>query len=61
MSKRKASASLGREPKRLNSSPDFVYNQSASAQKVKKVSTTRIVKRPIYRFCIHYEGKYFRI
>jgi len=59
MSKRKASEPLQRHRKKIHTSTDFVYYQSASTPKVKKVSSTRIGKRPIYRFFIEYNGEYF--
>jgi len=59
MSKRKASEPLLGSPKKQNTSSDFVYYQPASHAKIKKVSATRVAKRPIYRFFIDYDGKYF--
>jgi len=59
MSKRQASEPLPGIAKKQNTSNDFVYYQSASHPKVKKVSATKVVKRPIYRFFIDYDGKYF--
>jgi len=59
MSKRKASEPLQRFPKKINASTDYVYYQSALHPKIKKVSATKIGKRPIYRFFIDFEGKYF--
>jgi hypothetical protein len=59
MAKRKASEPLQRYPKKINSSTDYVYYQPALHPKVQKVSATKIGKRPIYRFFIDYDGKYF--
>jgi len=59
MSKHKASAPLLREPKKINLSTDFVEYQPASLPKIRKVSATEVGKRPIYRFFIEYDGKYF--
>jgi len=59
MSKRKASETLIGIPKKQIASTDFVYYQPASHPKVKKVSATRVGKRPIYGFFIDYDGKYF--
>ena len=59
MSKRKASEPLQRYPKKINASTDFVFYQSAPILKIKKVSPTRISKRPIYKFFIDYNGQYF--
>ena len=59
MSKRKASEPLSGIPKKQNASTDFVYYQPASYPKIKRVSATEVGKRPIYRFFIDYDGKYF--
>jgi len=59
MSKRKALEPLSRTPTKPNTSTDFVYYQPASHLKIKKVSATRVGKRPVYRFFIDYDGKYF--
>jgi hypothetical protein len=59
MSKCKASELLEGKPKRINTSTDFVYYQPALQQKFRKVSSTKIEKRPIYRCFIDYNGKYF--
>jgi len=59
MSKRKASEPLSGLPKKRNISTDFVYYQPASHPKVKKVSATKVGKRPIYCFFVNYDGKYF--
>lgn len=59
MSKRKGSVALLRQPKKLNSSTDFVSYQSASSQKIRTVSANKVGKRPIYRFFIDYGGQYF--
>jgi len=59
MAKRKAPEPLERYPKKINTSTNFVYYQPALHPKIRKVSATKIGKRPIYRFFIDYEGKYF--
>jgi len=59
MSKRKASEPLLKVPKKQNTSTDFVYYQPASHPKIRKVSATKVGKRPIYRFFIDYDGNYF--
>jgi hypothetical protein len=61
MSKRKASDLLMRNPKKLNSSTDFIYYEPARNSKIRKVSGTKIRKRRIYQFFIEYDddGKYF--
>jgi len=59
MAKRKASEPLQRFPKKINSSTDYVYYQQVLHPKIQKVSATKIGQRPIYRFFIDYEGKYF--
>ena len=58
MAKQEASEPLLREPKKQNSSTDFVYYQPASHPMIKKVSSTKIGNRPIYRCFIDYDGKY---
>jgi len=59
MSKRTALEPLSRTPEKPNTSTDFVYYQPASHPKIKKISATRVGKRPVYRFVIDYDGKYF--
>jgi len=59
MSKQKSSEPLLRNLKKPNTSTDFVYYQPASHPKVKKVSATRVGKRPIYHFFTDYDGNYF--
>ena len=59
MAKRKASEPLERYPKKSNTSNDFVYYQPALHPKIQKISATKIGKRPIYRFFVDYDGKYF--
>jgi len=59
MAKRKASEPLERHSKKINTSSDFVYYQPALHLKIQKISCTKIGKRPIYRFFIVYNGKYF--
>jgi len=59
MSKRKALSPLPREPKKPSGSTDFVYYQPASHPKFRKMSATKVGKRPIYQFFIDYGGKYF--
>jgi len=59
MAKRKASEPLERYPKKINSSTDFVNYQPALNPKIRKVSSTKIGKRPIYKFFIDFDGKYF--
>jgi len=59
MSKRKAAEPLLGVPKKQNTSTDFVHYQPGSHPKVKQVSATRVGKRPVYRFFIDYDGKYF--
>jgi len=54
-----ASELLERKPTKLNSSTDFVYYQPARFPKIRKVSQTKIGKRPMYRFFIDHNGKYF--
>jgi hypothetical protein len=57
--KRKASEPLLRQPKKFNTATDFVYYQSASAQKINKVSATKVGKRPNFRFFIDHNSQYF--
>jgi len=59
MSKRNASDPLLREHKKQNTSTDFVYYQPATHPSIKKVSATKVGKRPIYSFFIDYDGNYF--
>jgi len=59
MAKRKAPEPLERYPKKIITSTDFVYYRPALHPKIRKVTATKIGKRPIYRFFIDYEGKYF--
>jgi len=59
MSKQKASEPLLGIKKKQNASTDFVYYQPASHPKIKKISATKVGKRPIYPFFIDYDGKYF--
>jgi hypothetical protein len=59
MAKRKASEYLERHPKKINSSTDFFYYQPALHHKIRKVSATKIGKRPIYCFFIDYNSKFF--
>jgi len=59
MSKRKASEPLGRQSKKLNTSTDFVYYQPALHSKIRIVLSTKVGKRPLYRFFIGHDGKYF--
>jgi hypothetical protein len=59
MAKRKALEPLERVPKRINLSTDFVYYQSAQHPKIRKISPTKVGKRPIYKVFIDYDGKYF--
>jgi len=49
MSKGKATEQLDHSVKRLNTSTDYVFYEAyKSTQKIKKVSATKIGKRPIY-------------
>jgi len=59
MSQRKASETLLRKTKKSNQTFDFVYHQSASTQKVGKITTTEIGKQPIYPFFINCDWNYF--
>ena len=59
MAKRKALEPLERKPKKINSSTDFVYYQPALHPNICKVSATKVGKRPIDRFFLDYNGKYF--
>jgi len=59
MAKRKASEPLERKSKKINSCTDFVYYQPALHPNIRKLSATKIGKRPIYRLFIEYNGKYF--
>jgi hypothetical protein len=61
MAKRKATEPLERYPKKINTSTNFVCDQPARNTKIPKVSATKVRKRPIYRFFIDYEGKYFSL
>src|SRR5258707_1019713 len=60
MSKRKATSQLDQQVKRNNTSKDFVYYQPAKkTRKITKISPTKIGKRPIYKFCIDHNNKYY--
>lgn len=59
MSKSKASEPLQRYPKKINSSTDVVYYQSASSPRIRKVSHIMIGKWPIYKFFIDHNQQYF--
>ena len=59
MSKFKASEPLQRHSKKMNASTGFVYYRSATTPKVKRVSSTKIGERPIYKFFINCNGEYF--
>jgi len=59
MSKPKASEPLDGKSKKQRTSTDFVYYQPASHPKVRKVSATKVGKRPISHFYINCDGKYF--
>jgi hypothetical protein len=59
MAKRKATECLDRHSKKINASTDFVYYQPALNPKIRKLSSTKIGKRPTYRLFIDYEEKYF--
>jgi len=63
MSKRKATTELSPDKiKKHNSSTDYVfYNSATKTGKVYKISPTKIGKRPIYKFFIDVNGKYFPI
>jgi len=60
MLKRKATSQLDHQVKCNNTSNDFVYYlPSRKTQKITKVSPTKIGKRPIYKFFVNYDGKYY--
>jgi len=61
MSKRKTDAELApTNSKKSNTSKEYVYHMAArKGAKVYKVSPTKIGKRPIYKFFIDFNGKYF--
>jgi len=60
MSKRKATESLDHMVKKSNTSDNFVFYQSYRTDKeIKKVSSTTIGKRPIYRFFLDFDNQYF--
>jgi len=59
MSKRTASDSLLREPKKRNTSTDFVNYQPATHPKIGKVFATEVGKRPVYQYFIESDRKYF--
>jgi len=60
MSKRKATEKLDYQVKRGNISKDFVYDSSAkTTHTINKMSPTKIGKRPIYKFFINYDNKYY--
>jgi len=59
MAKCTASELLVRHPKKIKMSTDFVYYQPALHPKLRKVSSMKIGKRPIYRFFIDYNAKSF--
>jgi len=61
MAKRNASELPGQTLKQINSSTDCVYYHPAPYTKTRRVSAINIGKRPIYRFFIDYDGKYFAI
>jgi len=61
MVKRKATEELALPiPKKPNVSNDYVYHMAArKGAKVYKVSPTKIGKRPIFKFFIDFDGKYY--
>jgi hypothetical protein len=64
MSKRKATHKLSSPTsKKPNTSKDYVFhkaiNKHINKPTLKKVSPTKIRKRPIYKFFINYTGNYF--
>jgi len=60
MSKRKATSQLDHLVKCNNTSKVFVYYLPArKTHKITKISPTKIGKRPIYKFFIDYNNKYF--
>jgi hypothetical protein len=60
MSKRQATNQLDHQVKRGNTSNDFVFYSSARKNhKITKISPTKIGKRPIYKFFIDYNNKYY--
>jgi len=60
MSKQKGNNQLDRQVKCSNTSHDFVYYLPArKTQKITKISPTQIGKRPIYKFFIDYDNKYY--
>jgi len=66
MSKRKASNELcSSTPKKSNISKDYVFynavNKHNSKPLLQKVTPTKIGERPIYKFFIDFDGKYFPI
>jgi len=63
MSKRKADTDVNPPKlKKHNSSTDYVFfNRAKKTGNVYKISPTKIGKRPIYKFFINVDGKYFPI
>jgi len=63
MSKRKATEELTHQKtKKPNTSNDYVYHMAArKGARVYKVAPTKLGKRPIYKFFIYFDGKYFRL
>jgi hypothetical protein len=64
MSKRKASTELSSAyTKKPNTSKDYVYhnavNRYNNKPQIQKVTPTKIGERPIYKFFIDFDGKYF--
>jgi hypothetical protein len=60
MSKRKATSQLDHQVKRNNTSNDFVYYLPVrKTHKITKISPTKIGKRPIYKFFIDHDNKYY--
>jgi hypothetical protein len=64
MTKRKASTELCSEtPKKPNTSQDYVFYNSVNKHNdkplIQKISPTKIGDRPIYKFFIDFDGKYF--
>jgi len=63
MSKRKATDELSSNHKKSNTSKDYVFytavNKYNGKPLIKKVHPTKIGERPIYKFFIDYDGKYF--
>ena len=50
---------LGSHTKKPYLSTDYVYYEASRHKKISKISPTKVLKRPIYRFFIDYNNRYY--